>query len=238
MTSTVLGTEGGLRGSETVQDDWVGDLLDDWQGFRSRPRILVSHHGAGTDLPAPLVSPLFAGHVLPSALYYVFSWVDPFAEGSTGLVQDSPQAEEAIRDHLDRLIALSVGEVFFDGMESRLSFGLKHLLGVGGVVTVKVIRSLLNSERLSAEEVGEILRVLGDFEDSATHGSRLSVLLDCLRSKNSRVRDAASIGIASLDDPTALQEVEAAVKNETLDELRHDLQMVVDQLRAGLWRHS
>ena len=238
MTSTVPRTEGELRGSETVQDDWIDDLMDDWQGFRSQPRILVSHPGVDTNLPAPLVSPVFAGQILPAALYYVFSWVDPFAEGSTGLIKDSPQAEKAVRDHLDRLVALSAGEVFFDGMESRLSYGLKHLLGVGGIVTIRVIRSLLNSESLNAEEVGEMLRVLGDFEDSVTHCGRLSLLLDCLRSRSSRVRDAASIGIASLDDSSALQEVEAAAKNETLNELRQDLQMVVDQLRAGLCRHS
>ena len=238
MTSTVPRAEGGLRESETVQDGWIENLMEDWYGFRTEPRILVSHQRVDTNLSVPFASPVYAGQILPAALNYVVTWIQPFAEGSTGLVNDSPQAEMAIRDQLDRVIALTAGEVFLDGMESRLSFWLKHMLGVGGNTTIRVIRSILNSEGLNAEEVGEILRVLGDFEDSMTHRSRLSLLLEYLKSPDSRTRDAASIGIASLDDPSALYEVEKAALCEDLPELKEDLQLVVDQLRARQCRLS
>jgi hypothetical protein len=176
--------------------------------------------------------------MMPTALYYVASCMGPVAEGSTGLINIGPQTEETIRGNLDWLIAQSAHEVFFDGMESRLSYGLKQLMGVSGNATIRVIRSLMESGELNAEQVGEILRVLGDFDDPATHRSRLSVLLDSLRSPDSRVRDAASIGIASVDDPLALRDVEAAVEREQIPQLREDLQLVVDQLRAGQCRHS
>ena len=238
MTSTVPRTESGLRESETVQGEWIEDLMHDWHGFHSLPRILVSHQGVDTNMSLPFTSPVYAGQILPEALYYFVSYMEPTAEGSTGIINNTPQAEEVIRDHLERLVALSADEVFLDGMESRLSFRLKHLLGVGGNATIRVIRSLLDSERLNVEEVGEVLRVLGDFEDLTTHRSRLSLLVDCLCFRDSRIRDAASIGIASLDDPSALPEVETAAKEEWLPELKEDLQLVVDQLRAGQCRLS
>ena len=231
MTSTVPRTEDGLLESVTVQDEWAEELMQDWHGFRSQPVILISHRGVGTSLLVPMVNQVYAGLDLPVMLPYVVPCIEPFAQGSTGSSNDTPQAEEVIKDHLDRLIALSAEEVFFDGMESRLSFGLKRLLGAGSIAAIRVIRSRLNSRRLNAEVTGEILRVLGDFEDLTTHQGRLSVLLECLGSEDSRIRDAASIGIAAMDDPSALQEVEKAVEFERLPELKEDLQLVVDQLR-------
>ena len=192
MTSTAPGIEAALRESGTALGEW-DDLMQDWQGHRSSPIILLAHHVVDTNLSASMAGPIYAGQMMPTALYYVASCMGPVAEGSTGLINIGPQTEETIRGNLDWLIAQSVYEVFFDGMESRLSYGLKQLLRVGGNASIRVIRSLMESGELNAEQVGEILRVLGDFDDPATHRSRLSVLLDCLRSPDSRVRDAASI---------------------------------------------
>ena len=238
MTPAVPGTEDGLLESVTVQDERAEELMQDWHGFGSHPVILIAHRGVDTNLLVPMANQVYAGLDLPVMLPYVVPWIEPFAQGSTGISNDTPQAEEVIRDHLDRLFALSAEEVFVDGMESRLSFGLKHLLGMGGIATIRVVCSLMNTATLNAEVIGEVLRVLGDFEDSTTHLSRLSVLLDCLKSRDSRIRDAASIGIASLDDVAALQAVEKAVEWESIPELRKDLQLVVDQLRAGQCRDS
>lgn len=235
MTSSVPRIEG-VRESETSQREWVDDTTQNWHEHHSQPRILLSHQGVDTNLSVSMLGPVYAGQILPTALYYVAPWREPVAEGSTGLINNTPQTEEAIRSHLDRFIVLSADEVFLDGMESRLSYGLKHLLGVGGNSVIQAIRILMDSGDVHVEAVGEILRVLGDFDDLTTYRSRLSLLLDCLSSPDSRIRDAASIGIASLDDPSALHDVEEAVKREPIEELRNDLQLVVDQLRAGQCR--
>jgi hypothetical protein len=239
MTSTVPKIEGAMARVETASRVEAGTndfaLYED-EHHRSPRMIYVSHQGVYSNISVPVPSPVYAGQLLE--MYYVATWREPLAEGSTGLMDIGPLTEEAIRSHLDWIIALSADEVFFDGMESRLSFGLKHLLGVGGNATIQAIRSLIDSGSVNVEAVGEILRVFGDFDDRTTHLSRLSVLLECLRSRDSRIRDAASIGIASLDDPSALKEVEEAVEREPILDLRQDLQLILDQLRAGQCRHS
>ena len=239
MTSTTLGIQDAILEAATAPRVETEDaVLYGYECHYSPRSILLSHQGVDTNLPVFMRVPIYAGQVLPTALYYVAPWNEPLAVGSTGLINVTPQTEEAIRSHLERLIALSADEVFLDGMESRLSYGLKQLLGISSSSTIQVIRSLMDSGTMNAEVVGEILRVFGDFEDSITHHSRLSVLLECLRSKDSRIRDAASLGIASLDDPAALQEVNEAMEREPLPMLREDLQLVVDQLRAGRCQHS
>jgi hypothetical protein len=207
--------------------------------YHQSPRNFnFSQLGVDANLWVYITGQVYAGQVSPTALYYVANWMEPVAVGSTGLINIAPQTEEAIRGHLERFIAFSSDEVFLDGMESRLSCGLKYLLGLRGDATIRAIRSLMDSGSVNVEAVGEILRVLGDLDDRTTHCSRLSVLLECLKSPDSRIRDAASLGIASLDDPSALQEVEEAVEKEKIPELRQDLQLVIDQLHAGQCRPS
>ena len=45
---------------------------------------------------------------------------------------------------------------------------------------------------------------MGLIEDSATHTTRLAVLEESLKSGLVGLRDAAGLGIASMDDPAAL----------------------------------
>jgi hypothetical protein len=238
MTSTVLDIENIILESETAQNEWVNDVMRNCPGHHSPSIVQLSQQWVDTSLSIYMSGPVYGGQTPLAALNFVAPWRDPVAEGSTGLIVVGPQTEEVIKRHLERILELSADEVFFDGMESRLSFGLKHLLAVGGNSGIQAIRFQMDSGSVNAEAVGEILRVLGDFDDRRTQCSRLSLLLDCLKSPDSRIRDAASIGIASLDDPSALLDVEDAAEKEPFEELRKDLQLVVDQLRAGRCQSS
>ena len=185
-TSTALGTEGAMLEAGTSPIVGIEDTVLYGHEYHQSPRNFnLSQLEVGTNLCVYMRGPVYAGQVLPTALYYVANWREPVAIGSTGLINIAPQTEEAIRSHLERFIALSIDEVFFDGMESRLSYGLKYLLGLGGDATIRAIRSLMDSGAVNVEAVGEILRVLGDFDDRSTHCSRLSVLLECLKSPDS-----------------------------------------------------
>ena len=146
--------------------------------------------------------------------------------------------EESIRNLLTVAVANSANEKFRDGFDSDLSRGLKRLLRIGGETTVRLISSLVDSEESHSDVVGEILMVIGADDDKATHNSRLSLLLKCLKSSDYRVRDSASLGIASLDDPLALDELTRAVEREQIVELQQNLRLVLEQLRDTEWQIS
>ena len=57
------------------------------------------------------------------------------------------------------------------------------------------------------------------------------ILVDSLFSPSPRVRDAASLGIAGMDDPAAINAVETALANEPTEFIRDSLALVLEQLR-------
>ena len=75
-------------------------------------------------------------------------------------------------------------------------------------------------------------------EAPRTRRSRLAVLTSSLKSPDPRLRDAASIGLAALDDPAAIEDLRDAVDREAVPQLRHNLTLALDQLQAAQWPTS
>ena len=73
--------------------------------------------------------------------------------------------------------------------------------------------------------------MLGRMNDSITRNRRLWILESGLFSSSARIRDAAGLGLASLDDPHAIPYVRKAIDEERCDELREDLQQILEQLQ-------
>ena len=174
MTATARNTEDAMLEAETELE--VGSATSDMARYVSefdfsQRMVRLSQQGAYTNVSLLIPGPVHAGQLLPPIVYYLSSGEETFSQGSTVLVNAGPQTEETVRGHFDWLIFISADEVFFDGRESRLSYGLKHLMRVEGHATLRVIRSLLDAGKLNTETVGEILRVLGDFDDRGTHSS-------------------------------------------------------------------
>jgi hypothetical protein len=120
--------------------------------------------------------------------------------------------------------------VFEDGMDNPFSLGLKHLIAVQGKAGVAAIAGELERQDKRPHLVAETLRILGEIEDRLTPAERLWLLTQALSDQSAIVRDGALLGLASLDDPSALPYVKAALQRERSADLRSSLEQVVEQL--------
>ena len=146
--------------------------------------------------------------------------------------------EEQLVSYFSKLVHEAVDEVFLDGMESMFSNSLTSIVREHAHTAVRAIGRLLTSGKANAEATGEILRQLGSIENPPTHRSRLKILTDHLRSPDPRIRDAASLGLAAIDDPVAIRDVQEALERESSSKLRGNLELVLDQLRSTQWQDS
>lgn len=121
-------------------------------------------------------------------------------------------------------------ERFEDGMESEFSKELESLIRAYGPSSREVLARLLEDDRVSARVWGEAMRCLGRFDDPGSYEARLWVIEKGLTSGSALVRDGAALGLASMDDPSAIPYLQRAIDSETLGGLRADMQEVVSQL--------
>ena len=124
-------------------------------------------------------------------------------------------------------------EAFFDGMDSVFRRRLHLLIRCYGDMAIDAVREAIDLFRDDEEVVDEALRQLGLLDDDRTHYSRMRVLIQELESDNPRIRDAASIGIAALDDPLAVDSIRKAMVNEQFEDLRQSFKEVLEQLQAN-----
>ena len=128
------------------------------------------------------------------------------------------------------LFAQAREEYFEDGMESEFSRGLTHLILERGGRVLRVADQLESSGLITEGVISEALRWIGLMDDAATHEDRRRFLQRHLSSRSVQVRDGALLGISFMDDPRSLPSMRKAVECEKVDELKKDLQQVMDQL--------
>lgn len=153
-----------------------------------------------------------------------------------GLVEN-PSLEktpESLAEELRRIFFEAREEVFEDGMESNFSRKLSVLIEEHKEQAIKFAAEYMDSEEVDEEVASELLRQLGHSRHEPTYTSRLVLLVRGLQNKSSMVRDGAILGLASLDDPKVIPDVEEAVVREQDPELRDDMNDVLEQLRATL----
>ena len=151
---------------------------------------------------------------------------------STGTMVSAPRWEELLVDYVCTLVREAADQVFSDGMETDFSRHLTQTIQNHGEIAVRAIDAVISSGGASVEVAGEILRQIGSMEDQRTHELRLKILLDNLQDPDARIRDAASLGVAALDDPAAIGAIQNALERESSPPLRRNLELVRDQLQA------
>lgn len=154
------------------------------------------------------------------------------AEATTKLDDGVSDLREHLLDTFNELFDQAKDEVFHDGMESDFRLSVGHAIRACGDVAVHALHTVIRNNLANIEVVEEALRRIGSVDDIRTYHSRLGVLLQELESANPRIRDAASIGIAEMDDPIAIGNVSRAIDNETSEQLRSNLGSVLSQLQA------
>ena len=133
-----------------------------------------------------------------------------------------------------QLFSTAKNEVFEDGMESNFSRMLAILIEEHKGQAIKFAEEYLDSDDCDEEVAAETLRQLGHSDHKPTYNSRLNLLVRGLKHDSSMVRDGAILGLASMDDPSVIPDVEKAVKREKDPELHDDMDDVLEQLRATL----
>jgi hypothetical protein len=122
-------------------------------------------------------------------------------------------------------------EFFEDGMDSTFALRLIELVVACGIPVVKELERSIANPAINSETSEEALKAIGRINDPETYSARLSLLEYALASPEPRIRDAAGLGLASLDDPRAIPYLKRAVAKEEITQLRRCLQQVLDQLK-------
>jgi len=123
-------------------------------------------------------------------------------------------------------------EIFEDGMENTFIEGLASLVHEHGDDAIAALSNYIRYVESNEEVTSEALRWLGRLSHPTSHDIRLRLLEDCLSEDLVRIRDAATVGLATLDDSHAIPYLKQAIEREKYSELREDMEQVLDQLES------
>lgn len=123
-------------------------------------------------------------------------------------------------------------EIFEPGVENTFTRGLTCLISEYGDKTIDIVSRLVIYETVNEETASQALLLLGRVEHPSSHAQRLWLLERSLRHSSTRVRNAASYSLASLDDPDAIPYLEQAIQREACGELRGDMRQALEQLES------
>ena len=121
-------------------------------------------------------------------------------------------------------------ESFEDGVESEFSRQLMSLVKRFGNVVIDIISSLIDFQQVNGEVASVALRTLGEMVHPLSRTQRLRLLMTMLSSPSVWVRDGAALGLAWIDDPAAIPDLENAIERETIEELRRDMTAILEHL--------
>jgi HEAT repeat protein len=138
--------------------------------------------------------------------------------------------DEEIEARLKTLLEVAKDEIFEEGVENEFSTGLISLINEYGADLVSVLAGFIVNERINEEIASEALRWLGRLDQPESYSGRLSLLEEALSNPSARIRDAASIGLATLGDPHAISYLKQALQQEACTELREDMQEILESL--------
>ena len=148
------------------------------------------------------------------------------SETSTTLPVVRPDLQERIASILER----AREESFEDGVESQLHRDLTYLIRQHGTEVIETLIKGVQSGSIQAEVASEVLRCIGDTDSNGTRADQLRVLEHGLFAESGYVRYGAAIGLAHLNDPTALRSLRSAAQRETIPAQKHLIEQVIDQL--------
>jgi hypothetical protein len=141
---------------------------------------------------------------------------------------------ETVSQKLRNLFRAAAEEGFEDGMQTRFSRGLVRLVTLEGEKALDRLAPLLTDYLLNEEVAAEAIRWLARIEDDGLYTKRLWLVERCLYSDSVRIRDAALLAVASLDDPAALPYLRGAISLERHNEIKRDMEDVEKQLTDTL----
>ncbi len=160
------------------------------------------------------------------------------AETALSAIALKQESSQLLTRRLSLTFAAAIDEHFEDGVASDFSRTLIGLVEAYGVAAVAHLERQLTAERVNEEVFEETLRWLAAVDHQGSYKYRLALLQRYLGSPSPRIRDAAGLGLAALDDPSAIPALEKAIATEDHAEVRQGLQQALDQLyETSRWCH-
>jgi hypothetical protein len=129
-------------------------------------------------------------------------------------------------------------ELFEDGIETEFSRAVAAFIAQHGTKAVDALTKLILSGKADSSISAEALLWIARIEHPRSYLERLWLLERSLVNPVPQVRDAAALGLGSLDDPRAIKYVQQAIDLEKCVELREGLEHLLAQLRATKQCHS
>ena len=194
----------------------------EWVEHRSGPSLPSTASSSGTTIHAGLTS-LVEEHPLST---------QPASSTSDAINQEL-MLESTLVWRFEEFVQTARNEQFADGMDSTFASRVHDSILHHGSVAVAAWERMLMRTGNMYETGEELLRQLGLSEHVASKPTRLRVLMDSTTSNDARIRDAASLGLAFLDDPAALPAVRQAYAAEQQPWLRESFNLVIAQLEGS-----
>jgi len=177
------------------------------------------------------------------ALFYesrIFHWHHEFTSGSTltGTRVDPPALTATVKLQIPGEVRAAASVILDDisdeefefGIESHLSAELEKYIKRHGMLGITVLAELILADECKPNIAAEALRTLGRINDPKTYYDRLDLLEHTLFHRRSAIRSGAIVGLAHLDDPSAIPTLQRAFEAEKAGWLRNYIDAVLDQL--------
>lgn len=131
-----------------------------------------------------------------------------------------------------------VAQLFQSGVRDLLddTFGRDFLRCLTGLINeygndaVAAITPFVLKESVNSEVISETLAALGSIEHLPSYKFRRWLLESGLTCSSPRIRDSATLALASTRDPHAIPYLQHAIRQEPSEELSQDMQSVLDYL--------
>ena len=175
-------------------------------------------------------------NVIQSSLFYsgclLFATSPAFIAQSSSDPYDFSELEARRVDAtLNLVFEEAHDEEFENGMESKFSERLSAIVNLHDQVAVEAIGRKLKAKNIRIEVLIEALRQIGQLDHEPTRRIRLKLLEPFLRNDNIRLRYAACLGLAALDDVAAFSALGKALDAEPSHKIRVILLQVLNQLK-------
>ncbi len=141
-----------------------------------------------------------------------------------------PSSSLPVKKQVENLFMWNSDYLFEAGMDSCFRRDILKLLQEEPIDTLKTIHTLVRENKDSVNVLSEILTIIGDETTSETHEVIFEILSVGLQNPSHYVRDSAGLGFSSLGDKKAIPLLEEAIRAETSEMMKRDLQQVIDYL--------
>lgn len=145
-------------------------------------------------------------------------------------VPSSPLGNPVFASAIEQTFALANWTEFEDGIENEFTRRLANLVKAGGSLLVEQLGIEIRNRNISPSVVAQTVLCVSRINDQSTLPVRSQFVRRALRSSSDEVRDAAAIGIATMKDTLAQDDLAAAIDQENNPELKVDMESVMSYL--------